>query len=315
MLTDEVLKILEENRDEYISGAEIAKKLGVSRNAVWKAIGTLRGAGVEVDSMQNRGYKLLGDALNEAGIRKYMSVQAYDLKIFNSVTSTNDVAKEYAALGAPEGTVVIACKQTAGRGRMGRNFYSPKGCGAYFSIIVRPKRLERLLTVMTAVAVADGIEAAGGEQTSIKWVNDVFAGGKKCCGILTEAVTDLETGGIDYAVIGIGIDVHTPRGGYKGDLRGVAGAALDGVKDALNKTVAKVLDRFYELYTLGEKDEIVEKYKKRSFLAGRDVTVIKDGRELPATVLTIDDDCRLVVKYRYTLETEYLSAGEVKIKL
>ena len=98
-------------------------------------------------------------------------------------------------------------------------------------------------------------------------------------------------------------------------MRGVAGAALDGVKDALNKTVAKVLDRFYELYTLGEKDEIVEKYKKRSFLAGRDVTVIKDGRELPATVLTIDDDCRLVVKYRYTLETEYLSAGGVKIKL
>ncbi len=314
MKSDDVLKCLEENRGSYVSGAKLAEELGVSRSAVWKAVSALKDQGFPIDCVRNRGYRLMGNMLSEAGIRKYMRQDAYKLRVYNTVTSTNDVARELAALGEPEGTVVIARAQTAGRGRMGRGFFSPEGCGVYFSIIVRPKRLERLLTVMAAVAVADGIEDAGGLDTSIKWVNDVYVGGKKCCGILTEAITDMETGGIDYAVIGIGINVRTPEGGY-GQLKNIATAALDGVQDALNKTVAKVLDRFYELYTLGEKDEIVNEYKDRSFLIGREVSVVKDGFEAPATVVDIDTDCRLVVKYTDTLETESLSAGEVKIKL
>ncbi len=313
MLADEILKLLEQRKGEYVSGEDIADGLGVSRNAVWKAVAALKEQGLEISSVRNRGYRLTGDRLTEAGIRKYMANDVYKFKIYNTVTSTNDVARELAAQGEPEGTVVIARAQTAGRGRMGRNFFSPDGCGAYFSIIVRPKRLERLLTVIAAVAVADGIETAGGLDASIKWVNDVYVGGKKCCGILTEAVTDMESGGIDHAVVGIGIDVRTPEGGF-GKLKNIAAAALDGVQDALNKTVAKVLDKFYELYVLGEKDEIVSAYKERSFLIGKDVAVAKGGDELPARVVDIDDDCRLVVRYR-SGDIERLSAGEVKIIL
>ncbi len=314
MTSEDVLKYLEENRESYVSGSKLAQELGVSRSAVWKVVSALKAQGFPIDCVRNRGYRLTGDMLSEAGIRKYMFVGAYKFRIYDIVTSTNDVARELAALGEPEGTVVIARVQSAGRGRMGRSFYSPEGCGVYFSIIVRPKRMERLLTVMAAVAVADGIEDAGGLDTSIKWVNDVYVGEKKCCGILTEAITDMETGGIDYAVIGIGINVRTPEGGF-GKLKNIAAAALDGVQDALNKTVAKVLDRFYELYTLSERDEIVSEYKARSFLIGREVNVVKGDYEAPATVVDIDDDCRLVVRYSETLETESLSAGEVKIKL
>lgn len=311
---NEMLKYLEEHRESYVSGAKLAAELGLSRSAVWNAVAALKAQGFPIDCIRNRGYRLVGDRLSEAGIRKYMQAKAYKLDIYDEVSSTNDVAKRLAAQGEDEGTVVLARAQTAGRGRMGRSFFSPDGCGAYFSIIVRPKRFERLLTVLAAVAVADGIEAAGGLHTSIKWVNDVYVRGKKCCGILTEAIADMETGGIDYAVIGIGINVRTPEGGF-GELKNIAAAALDGVSDALNKVVAATLDRFYELYTLGEKDEIVREYKQRSFLVGKVVTVVKGDFEDPARVVDIDDDCRLVVKYTDTMQTETLSAGEVKIKL
>lgn len=314
MLADEILKLLEQKRGDFASGEELAKSLNVSRSAVWKAVAALKRQGFPIDSVKNRGYKLMGDRLSEAGVRKYMLMPAYKLKIYDETTSTNDVAKRLAALGEPEGTVVIARAQTEGRGRLGRSFYSPDGTGAYFSIILRPKRFERLLTVIAAVAVADGIEAAGGQKTSIKWVNDVYVRGKKCCGILTEAITDLETGGIDYAVVGIGINVRTPKDGF-GQLKGIATAALDGVDDALNKTVAAVLDRFYELYVLSEKEEIVSAYKQRSFLIGKDIEVVKDDWDHPARVLDIDEDCRLVVKYALSGSVESLAAGEVKIKI
>lgn len=314
MLSDEVMKQLERNKGEFVSGAKLAAEIGVSRTAIWKAVAALKEQGFPIDCVNKRGYCLTGDMISEEGIRKYMIIDAYKFRFYDVVTSTNDIAKQLAAAGEPEGTVAVARTQTAGRGRMGRSFFSPDGCGAYFSIIVRPKRLERLLTVMAACAVADGIEDAGGRHTSIKWVNDVYVGGRKCCGILTEAITDLETGGVDYAVIGIGINVRTPDDGY-GKLNNIAVAALDGVQDALNKTIAKVLNRFYELYTFSEKEEIVGLYKERSFVIGKKVKVIKDGYEAPATVLDIDDDCRLVVKYIETLETESLSAGEIKIRL
>lgn len=312
MISKDVLFALQESGDQYVSGAELAKKLGVTRSAVWKAIAALRDEGVPIEATTNRGYRLAGDVLSEEGIRKYLKSDVFDFKMYRSTSSTNDVARSLAADGAREGTVVVAWTQQAGRGRQGRPFFSPYGCGVYFSLVLRPKRFERFLTVMAAVAVADGIENAGGKRTSVKWVNDVFVDGKKCCGILTEAVTNLESGGIEYAVVGIGINVKTPPEGY-GELEGIVTAALDGVTDALNKTVAAVLDRFWQLYTADDVEEVKRMYRSRSFLIGKPLVVVRGESERDAVAIDIDDECRLIVKYDDG-SVERLGAGEVKIK-
>ena len=129
---------------------------------------------------------------------------------FEELDSTNSYLKEMAAKGAQEGTIIIANRQSAGRGRLGRSFFSPEEKGIYMSILLRPDiSLERavLITSMAAVAVAEAIEQVSGIQTKIKWVNDIFLNKKKVCGILTEAGIDAETGTLEYAVLGIGVNV------------------------------------------------------------------------------------------------------------
>lgn len=314
---DRVLKILEENRGEYISGAEIAKSLSVSRTAVWKSVNSLIADGVGVISRAGCGYALpkSSNALTKQGIEKYLAIDGLDIRIYKEVKSTNDVAKALAADGAGEGVVVIAQQQSGGKGRLGRKFYSPSDSGVYMTIILRPS-VEKTpyLTVLAAVAVAEGIERAGGKPASIKWVNDVFADGKKCCGILTEAVADLETGGVEFAVVGMGVNVTTPDGGFAPEIKDVAAAACDGVEDGRNKVVAMVLNAYFEAYRSFDKAEIAKRYKAKSFLTGREITVVKGNENLRAKAIEIDDDCRLVVEYGDGLR-ETLSAGEVSLKV
>ncbi len=298
---DLVLKALEAKRGEFVSGEELANIANISRTAVWKAACSLAKEGMPIEAVRNRGYRLpIGaDALSIHGIEKYLIKGFFDLQMYQKVTSTNIVAKEAAAKGAREGVVVIAHEQTGGRGRFDRKFFSPKGCGAYFSVIFRPKmsfEQASLLTVMAAVAVAEGIESIGGLPTSIKWVNDVYVEGKKCCGILTEAVSDMESGKIDYAVVGIGVNVKTPNGGY-GELQNVACAACDGVDDALNKIIAATLNRLAAMYTDFDRDDIAKRYKAKSFIIGKDICVINGDSQRAARAVGIDDDCRLIVRY------------------
>ena len=314
---NEVLKVLEERRGVYISGEELAGTLGVSRTAVWKAISALIRDGVGIESLSGSGYMLPKEAntLSVQGIEKYLSVDGLQIEIFKEVDSTNNVAKKLASEGAKEGTVVFALSQNGGKGRLGRRFYSPSESGVYMTVVLRPSANKvPYLTVLGAVAVAEGIERAGGKSTAIKWVNDVYADGKKCCGILTEAVADLESGGVEFAVVGIGINVTTPEGGFAPEIRDVATAVCDGVDDARNKVSAEVLNRYFEYYRNFDRDEIASVYKAKSFLIGREITVVKNDRELPAIAVDIDSDCHLVVQYKdSTRETLY--AGEVSLKL
>lgn len=323
---DMVLKALEESRGTYISGAELASTLGISRTAVWKGISALKGEGVRIDSLTGSGYMLPKDAntLSAQGISKYLTPNSLnsnnsisntlDIHIYKEVDSTNNVAKSLASDGAKEGTVIFALEQSGGKGRLGRKFYSPAEAGVYFTIIVRPSvEVVPYLTVLAAVAVAEGIENAGGKATQIKWVNDVFADGKKCCGILTEAVADLESGGVEYAVVGIGINVTEPQGGFAPEIREVATSVCDGVEDARNRVAAEVLNVFFKYYKQFDKEKIAETYKRKSFLIGRKITVVKSDSESPAIARDIDDKCRLIVEYRDGT-TEALSAGEVRLK-
>lgn len=312
-----VLRALEQNRGVYISGEELAHMLGVSRTAVWKSISALIRDGVKIESLSGSGYMLPREAntLSAQGIAKYLSAEDIEIQILKEADSTNNVAKRLATEGASEGTVVFALRQSGGKGRLGRRFYSPPESGVYMTLILRPCADKTpYLTVLAAVAVAEGIERAGGKSTAIKWVNDVYADGKKCCGILTEAVSDLETGGVEFAVVGIGINVTTPKGGFAPEIRDVATAVCDGIDDARNKVAAEVLNCYFEYYRSFDRDKIAKMYREKSFLIGREITVVKNDCELSATAVNIDRDCHLVVRYNDG-GTETLYAGEVSLKI
>ena len=315
-------QLLESNKSTFLSGEEIARRLGVSRNAVWKAIKALQAEGYPIEAVPNKGYCLLSssDVLSESGIRRYLTgdAQALDLHVYDAVASTNLVLRDLAAKGAPEGTVVVAARQTGGRGRKGRSFFSPENTGVYVSLLLKPKIAPddaTLITTTAAVAVCEAVEALSDRKAGIKWVNDVFVDGKKICGILTEGSFDMESGQFEYAVLGTGINVYTPADGFPEELRNVAGSVFPApVPDAKNRMIAAYLNSFLALYRdLGGKETIAE-YRRRSFVLGKPVTVIAADRQTPARALDVDERCRLIVEYEDG-RRETLSSGEISVKL
>ena len=321
MLKEQVLALLWEARDEYISGAELAGQLGVSRTAVWKAIGQLKAQGYLIESVTNRGYRLSSrsDVLSAAGVEKYLKNQSLNIRVVDTVDSTNAAMKRMAAEGAPQGSVLIANQQSAGRGRMGRSFFSPPGTGIYMSLLLRPRmdaQRATLVTASAAVAVAEAIEQLSGEPVQIKWVNDVLFHGRKVCGILTEAAMDFESGMIDYVVPGIGVNTAVPEEGFPPELQGIAGAAFGAawVPELRCRLAAEILDRFMGYYAcLGSRD-CYEAYKSRSVVLGKDVQLLSPGREaIPARVLDIDEDFALIVETGDG-QVQRVNAGEVSLR-
>lgn len=238
------------------------------------------------------------------------------VQVHDCLPSTNRTAKELAACGAPEGTVVIASSQTQGRGRLGRSFYSPADTGLYMSVVLRPTLAPEkalMITVAAAVAVARAVETLSGRTAYIKWVNDVYCDERKVCGILTEA--SMDRGTLSYAVLGIGINVCPPKNGFLQELQGIAGAVFDEEHAVDRNTVAAaVLDAFFEQYAHIEDGAFVEEYRARSMLCSRAVTVCTPLGERQAVALRVDEQCRLVVRYEDGQE-DALSSGDVRIRL
>lgn len=320
---EELLALLESGRGEYFSGEELARRLGVSRAAVWKAVGGLRGEGYAIDAVTNRGYSLSSDTdiLSPQGIRKYLGERRPELNIevVPLAASTNALVRERADAGAAEGLVIIANEQSAGRGRLGRSFYSPPGTGLYLSLLLRPQSFSAAqavrITTAAAVAMCGAIEALSGRKAGIKWINDIFMAGKKVCGILTEASFGLENGLIEYAVLGLGVNLCRPEGGFPPELGSIAGAVLDSaVSDAKNRLAADFLDRFMGIYSDKGLTGYVEEYRARSLAIGRRVTVISAAGSRPAEAFGLDDQCRLLVRYDDSSEAA-LSSGEISIRL
>ena len=210
---ESVFELIKSEDGKAISGENIAKSLSISRAAVWKAINALRKDGYSISAVTNKGYWMNGDYISKSDIEAHLNDKnSFSITVLKEVDSTNTYLKNAAEKGEKDGSVIIAETQTAGRGRIGRNFYSDKG-GLYMSILIRPDMpTERSLfiTTGTAVAVSKAIEKTSGKSVGIKWVNDIFIGGKKVCGILTEGTSNFETGQLQYAVVGIGINVTEP---------------------------------------------------------------------------------------------------------
>lgn len=317
----EVLKLFEENRGKTINGAKLAEELKVTRSAVWKAVKTLQKDGYRIEAVTNKGYRLLeeNDIVSKESITPFLKGEAinFELDVRQTVTSTNTIAKEFAASGAKEGTIIIAREQTEGRGRMGRTFYSPNASGVYFTIILRPKvSLEDslLITTASAVAVAKAIETIAGVPASIKWVNDIFVGEKKVCGILTEASLNFESGSLEYAVVGIGINIATKD--FPDEISHSAGSVFrdkPGDTPVTSILVAEVLNNLANCLDNLTDKQYLEEYKNRSFLIGKDILVLKGANSTPAKAITIDDKARLVVEYEDG-SREALISGEVSVR-
>ena len=320
-LKHQVLQILEFNRGNTVNGAKLANELYVTRSAIWKAIKTLQKEGYYITAVTNKGYCLQShnDIVSTESIRPYLTGNAreFQLEVRQQVTSTNTLAKEMAARGATEGTVLIALEQTEGRGRMGRSFYSPQSSGIYFSIVLRPKlKLEDslLITTAAAVAVSRAIETVAGVTSGIKWVNDIYLGEKKVCGILTEASLNFESGSLEYAIVGIGINIDTKD--FPEEISPIAGSLFREKPNGSPITsilVAEVLNNIAKcMNTLTDK-AYLEEYRRRSFLIGKDILVLKGKDTLSAKAIDLDDRARLIVEYEDGT-VEALNSGEVSVR-
>ena len=314
-----LLELLEQNRGITISGEQMARELDCTRAAVWKAVKTLQQEGYEIEAGPNKGYMLSEDnnILAEEGIRPLLRQPEVYLKLYQEIDSTNRAAKQAAIAGeAGHGSVILACGQSCGRGRRGRSFYSPSQAGLYLSVILQPQgnlRESLLLTTEAAVAVYKAIRKVTGIELDIKWVNDLYYKGKKVCGILTEAITDFESGEIQYAVVGIGLNLYEEEGGYPPELRGIAGGLYRNQREAegvnRNRLAAEIvnclLDETRELKLLPE-------YLDRNMIPGHRIQILDGQQSRSAYAVAICQDGRLKVREEDGSET-LLAYGEVSV--
>lgn len=274
--------------------------------------------------------------ISEENIKQLLEIELQDkirFQIYETIDSTNTKLKVLAAEGLPEWTVLLAAEQTNGRGRMNRSFFSPEGTGIYMSILLRPDVMPEaagMLTVLAAVAVTDAISKVYGIETEIKWVNDVYYQKKKVCGILAEAALKPDYKTLDYVVLGIGINVEMPKTGFPAELESIA-TSLEKNPDSnpninaftlkqqksdrryeLIAAVLQQVNKYYERILKGEKTEIMERYRERSFLIGKTVVVVGNETEC-LQVMGIGENGELLVE-DVQGNRRLLSSGEVSVK-
>jgi len=221
--------------------------------------------------------------------------------IYLDVTdSTNNYARSIALEGALEGTAVIAERQTQGRGRMGRSFLSESEGGLYFSIILRPRiSPERsiYITVIGALAVAEAIESVCHRECKIKWVNDIYIGDKKVSGILTEGSIDFSRNMLDHAIIGIGVNIEDPQGGFPQEIKDIAGSVCGSCapRNIKGRLLAEIYNNFFRYYSNIEDGSYMEKYRRRSNMIGKIVDVYRGDEIISGVCIDIDEDANLVI--------------------
>lgn len=239
------------------------------------------------------------------------------VEIIEQTDSTNTLMRKRACCGYGEGNLIVASKQTGGKGRMGRQFFSPADTGVYMSLFLKPKISPEkavFITTAAAVAVCRALEKLGVPEPQIKWVNDIFVNGKKVCGILTESQFNAQSGKFDYAVLGVGVNMYEPDGGFPDDIKGIAGAVFSQRRQNLrNEFVAYFINEFFTLYNDVSCNAHIEEYIKRNFVVGKTVTINRGGEKRTAVVLGIEkDDCSLSVKYTDG-SVQKLNSGEISL--
>ena len=312
MTKDEVLSILRSSEGEFISGEELAKELNLSRMSINKAVRSLQEEGFKIEAVSKKGYRLLSfDVYNQRSLTEALP----DLKVFyydEYEGSSNNEAKKLA--GSVDGPfAVVVNTQTGGKGRLGRHFSSPEG-GVYFSLVLPSDMCGEidLITTRAALAVSMAIDKVCGVETEIKWVNDIYLGNRKCVGILTEGIVNLELGGLDKVIIGVGINLNSTLSDFPEELHDI----LTTVKDETGKEYSKLemLKVAIEEIIGIQKKSFIEEYRKRSFVLGNPVWVIRNGERVAADAIDVDEKAHLVVRY-LDGRVEHLSSAEVSLRL
>ncbi len=246
-----------------------------------------------------------------------ISFDNINIESYSTLSSTNSVLKEKAE-SQKEGLVIIADNQTHGRGRFDRKFHSPENSGIYMSILLKPDFGgfdATLITTAAAVAICNACDELTQKKSQIKWVNDVLIDGKKVCGILTEGCINPKNQNFEYIILGIGINAFTPENGFDDEIKDIAGSVFENFDLSLKaKLTALVLNNFFKFYKNLLQKNFLADYKKRNFVIGKNVNVIKNNISKNASVISMDDDFRLLVEYADKTQ-EYLSSGEISIKI
>jgi len=316
-----VLSYLSRHQDQYVSGQKLASEFGVSRTAIWKAIENLRDEGHLIDAVTNRGYTLLQQESLFDKERLEALLPQVPIHLFDTIDSTNRYAKQLASEGCVVPTLVLAHSQSGGRGRLGRNFSSPKG-GIYLSLILAPPSsvlLASLITSAAAVATARAIEEVCSFSCGIKWVNDLFLDGRKVGGILTEGVLNVESGMLSSVVVGIGINFSTPRQAYPSSLRPIV-TSLYGKSSLVPKDVdasslvASLVTTLLGYSTALSDRAFLPEYRSRSIVLGRHILISHQKKQRKALAIAIDEEAHLIVETEDGKQ-EILSSGEISIGL
>jgi len=315
VLKEKILIEFEENLEKIISGQFLADKFCVSRNAVWKAINTLKAEGHKIESVPQKGYRLAkkSDVITKEGILNLLDVNIRsitDIFVFDKLDSTNNEAKRMLAEREIKNAIIVAKEQTNGRGRYRHNFYSPADTGIYMSIILKPDlSLNQSLVITTAAAVAimRAVRDLTGKQLEIKWVNDLFYRNKKVCGILTEAITDFESGNVSNVIIGIGINITTDN--FPKDLQNTAGS-IEETKVSKNEFISVIYrELLYVCQNINEKF-IMEEYKASSIILGKEIQITDGEKLIPVRVIDISRDGALIVMDNED-KTKEIRSGEI----
>jgi BirA family biotin operon repressor/biotin-[acetyl-CoA-carboxylase] ligase len=323
IVKDKVLRILKDSGENFVSGEKISGELGVTRAAIWKYINLIKEDGYEIEAISRKGYRIISapDILTFEEVKDFLNTQYIGKNIiyYDSIGSTNSKAKELAEGGQEHGTVVISEEQTSGRGRLGRNWVSPKYKGIWMSIILRPDIITEnisQITLLGAAAVQKAIMEMG-IKTGIKWPNDIVLNSKKVCGILTEMSGEIDH--INYIVMGIGINVNLEEEDVPLDLKDMATSLKlqSGICLDRKLLLANVLNIFEKLYNdfvqNGNINEIIEICRKNSILIGKEIQLIYKGKITTAKALDISDDGELVIENDQGI-IEHIVSGEVSIR-
>jgi len=322
-LKEEILAVLKSNPGVYISGQSLSESLGVSRTAIWKYINALKEEGYDIESVSKKGYRLVAspDLLTGDEVSPFLSTKCIGRSYFHfdTLESTNTKAKELASGPCLDGAVIVSEEQTTGKGRLGRQWVSPKHRGIWMSIILKPdiepSGVPRIVHIAAAAVVLAMQEI--GIKASIKWPNDIILNGKKVCGILTEMSGEINH--IDYVVVGIGINANLELQDIPSEITEKASSLLIETGSEVDRKAlsAKVLNHFETLYLdfleTGTIDASVKICRDRSILLGRDIRVISRNKERKAKAVDISIDGELIVQFEDG-RIEPISSGEVSVR-
>lgn len=320
-MKSEILRLLKEN-DTYISGQQLCEQFQVSRTAIWKVIDQLKKEGYQIEAVRNKGYRLIEspDVMSKAEIDSLVDTKwaGKNVIYYDETDSTNNRAKEAGNNKEPHGTLFVADMQMAGKGRRGRVWKSPSGSSIYMTILLYPDIppvKAPQLTLIMAIAVAEGIREVTGLETKIKWPNDIVVNGKKICGILTEMSTEIDY--INHVVIGIGINVNMES--FPEDIAKTATSLrIEAGKEFRRfELIAAIMEHFEKAYEAvceaGSLEPIMEDYNRLLVNCGRRVRVLEPEHEYDALALGIDKTGELQVECEDG-SRKSVFAGEVSVR-